>query len=110
MIEGTGWWIFITLLLSAFFAGVGIALPASIRPQQGQKAPARAAAFVSRNRFILEVIVVSGSTVSLAAYGLFTAQLAGPLMASVLPALLNRYAVVLLIQILVATLIVIFTA
>lgn len=107
---GTGWWIFITLLLSAFFAGVGIALPASIRPQQGQKAPARAAAFVTRNRFIFEVIVLTGSTVSLVAYGLFMAQLTGPLLASILPALLNHYAVVLLIQILVATLIVVFTA
>src|SRR5690606_34234711 len=110
MIVGTGWWIFITLLLSAFFAGVGIALPASIRPQQGQKAPARAAAFVTRNRFIFEVIVLTGSTVSLVAYGLFMAQLTGPLLAGILPDFLNHYAIVLLIQILVATLIVVFTA
>lgn len=106
----TGWWILMALLLSAFFAGAGIALPAAARPREGQKAPGRIAAFVTRNRFIFEVIVLTGSTVSLVAYGLFMAQLTGPLLAEFLPAFLNHYAVVLVIQILVATLIVVFTA
>src|SRR5690606_20046274 len=57
-----------------------------------------------------EVIVLTGSTVSLVAYGLFMAQLTGPLLTGILPPFLNHYAVVLLIQILVATLIVVFTA
>ncbi|HEX7016783.1 MAG TPA: hemolysin family protein [Cyclobacteriaceae bacterium] len=110
MIVNTGWWILTTLVLSAFFAGAGIALPASAKPRQGQKVPARIAAFVTRNRFIFEVIVLTGSTVSLVAYGLFMAQLTGPLLARVLPPFLNHYAFVLVIQILVATLIVVFTA
>lgn len=110
MIVNTGWWILTALLLSAFFAGAGIALPATARPGQGQKVPSRTAAFVTRNRFIFEVIVLTGSTVSLVAYGLFMAQLTGPFLARILPAFLNHYAIVLLVQILVATLIVVFTA
>jgi len=106
----TGWWILITLLLSAFFAGAGIALPASTRTQGGQGIASRATVYVTRNRFIFEVIVLTGSTVSLVAYGLFMAQLTGPLLTGILPPFLNHYAVVLLIQILVATLIVVFTA
>jgi CBS domain containing-hemolysin-like protein len=110
MIVNTGWWILLALLLSAFFAGAGIALPAAARSRQGQKIAMRIATFVTRNRFIFEVIVLTGSTVSLVAYGLFMAQLTGPFLAGILPAFLNHYAIVLVIQILVATLIVVFTA
>jgi CBS domain containing-hemolysin-like protein len=86
-----------------------MALPAAAL-RQGRKIPAWVAAFVTRNRFIFEVVVLTGSTVSLVAYGLFMAQLTGPLLARLLPPFLNHYVVVLLIQILAATLIVVFTA
>lgn len=104
-------WIVLALLLSAFFQGVGTAFPAAAKlPAQKDRASFRILKKVTRNRFIFDGIVLTGSTLGLVLYGLFMAELIEPHLRTMLPAFLNNNAAILILQIVVSTALVMFTA
>lgn len=103
--------IILALLLTAFFQGVGIAFPAAAKlPGLGNSASHRILSRVTRNRLIFDGIVLTGSTLSLVLYGLFMAELIEPQLRNVLPPFLNNNAAILMLQIVLSTILVIFTA
>lgn len=107
----TVWVIILALLLTAFFQGVGIAFPAAAQlPGTGNNTAFRILARVTRNRFIFDGIVLTGSTLSLVVYGLFMADLIEPQLRDILPPFLNNNAAIIFLQIVLATVVVIFTA
>lgn len=103
--------IILALLLTAFFQGAGIAFPAAAKlPVAGNSISHRILSRVTQNRLVFDGIVLTGSTLSLVLYGLFMAELLEPQLRNVLPALLNNNAAILTLQIVLSTVVVIFTA
>src|SRR5690606_12152107 len=103
--------IILALLSTAFFQGVGIAFPAAAKiPDLGNSPSHRILSRVTRNRLIFDGIVLTGSALSLVLYGLFMAELIEPQLRNVLPPMLNNNAAILTLQIILSTIVVIFTA
>jgi len=107
--------IIFSLILSAFFSGMEIAFVSSnnlkIEIDKGKGLlSARIIAFFNQNppRFIGALLL--GNNIALVIYGIATARLLEPLLLNSLPGGLNNYWVILLIQTILATLVILFTA
>lgn len=101
----------LALLLTAFFQGAGIAFPAAAKlPLALTGASHRIISRVTRNSLVFDGIVLTGSTLGLVLYGLFMAELLEPQLRNILPPLLDNNAAILTLQIVLSTVVVIFTA
>ena len=107
--------IIVTLVLSAFFSGMEIAFVSSnnlkIEIDRGKGLlSARIIAFFNQNppRFIGALLL--GNNVALVIYGIATANLLEPLLMGGLPVSLQREWVILILQTIIATLVILFTA
>ena len=107
--------IIITLIFSAFFSGMEIAFISSnnlkIEIDKGKGLlSARIIGFFNQNppRFIGALLL--GNNIALVIYGIAFAWLLEPFLLEVLPAGLNNYWIILLVQTIIATLIILFTA
>ena len=107
--------IIITLIFSAFFSGMEIAFISSnnlkIEIDKGKGLlSARIIGFFNQNppRFIGALLL--GNNISLVVYGIAIAKLLEPFLLETLPAGFNNYWIILLIQTIIATLIILFTA
>jgi len=107
--------IIITLIFSAFFSGMEIAFISSnnlkIEIDKGKGLlSARIIGFFNQNppRFIGALLL--GNNISLVIYGIATAKLLEPFLIEALPTGLHNYWIILLVQTIIATLIILFTA
>ncbi len=107
--------ILVSLIFSAFFSGTEIAfvsaskLQIELESNQGKLGGRILSYFVQRpSQFINTALV--GNTVALVIYGYFLALVLKPIIVDILPESFNGEAVIQLIQTIVATLIVLFTA
>ena len=107
--------IIITLILSAFFSGMEIAFVSSnnlkIEIDKGRGLlSARIIAFFNQNppRFIGALLL--GNNIALVIYGIATARLLEPLLMQSLPPALDSDWIILLLQTIIATLVILFTA
>jgi CBS domain containing-hemolysin-like protein len=107
--------ILISLVFSAFFSGTEIAFVSSSKLQielessQGKFAGKILSFFVQKpSRFINTALV--GNTIALVIYGIFMASVLEPIIAGYLPVSFQKNGIVLIIQTLLSTAIVLFTA
>jgi putative hemolysin len=107
--------ILVTLLFSAFFSGIEIAfvsadkLHIELRGKKGDPAARILSKFVKNpGQFIATTLI--GNTIALVIYGVFMARMLDPVIRGILPDLLDNEAMVLVIQTILATLLVLFTA
>ncbi|HEY4654434.1 MAG TPA: hemolysin family protein [Cyclobacteriaceae bacterium] len=101
----------ISLLLLAFFQGAGTAFPLARKLQgSGHNLSGRILSIVTSNRTHFTGTIVTGSTISLVLYGLFMAQLLEPQLRNYLPQFLNTNSAILILQIILSTILVLFTA
>lgn len=107
--------VLITLLFSAFFSGIEIAFVSSDKLHielQGKKGNLTAkilSTFVKNpSRFIATTLI--GNTIALVIYGVFMAKILNPVLQAWLPGILANEAGLLVIQTILSTLLVLFTA
>jgi len=107
--------IFVSLIFSAFFSGTEIAFVSSSKLQieiegnQGKFAGKILSFFVQKpSRFINTALV--GNTIALVIYGIFMASALEPVIAGYLPPSLQSNGLILIIQTVISTIIVLFTA
>src|SRR5690606_26641275 len=104
-----------TLLFSAFFSGIEIAYLASnklqieLQGKQGMLAGKIFSNLIKRPSLFIGSTLI-GNTISLVLYGVFMAQLLEPKLRFYLPEVVNNEASILIIQTLLSTLLVLFTA
>lgn len=107
--------IVISLLLSAFFSGIEIAylssnkLQIELQGKQGMLSGKIFSYFIKKPSYFIGTTLI-GNTISLVLYGIFMAQLLEPKLRFYLPEIINNEASVLVIQTLLSTLLVLFTA
>lgn len=107
--------ILVSLVFSAFFSGIEIAfvsadkLHIELRGKKGDTAARILSSFVKNpGQFIATTLI--GNTIALVIYGVFMARLLDPFIQSILPDILNNDVSLLIIQTILATLVVLFTA
>ena len=104
-----------SLLFSAFFSGIEIAYLASnklqieLQGKQGKLAGKIFSNLIKRPSYFIGTTLI-GNTISLVLYGIFMAQLLEPQLRLFLPDIINSEPSVLVIQTLLSTLLVLFTA
>lgn len=107
--------ILVCLILSAFFSGTEIAfvsaskLQIELQSQQGKLAGRILAFFTQKPSRLINTALV-GNTISLVIYGIFMASVLEPWIASKLPESFNSQSTVVILQTIVSTMIVLFTA
>ena len=107
--------ILITLILSAFFSGTEIAFVTSsklqieIQSKQGALSGRILVFFTQKPSRLINTALV-GNTIALVIYGYFMALILEPLIIKVLPDYISNPGIVLLIQTIIATILVLFTA
>ena len=102
-----------SLIFSSFFSGIEIAFISADRLQIELEKGSLAGKILSRitknpAHFIGTILI--GNTISLVVYGIFMANLIEPILSERLPGYLNNQSIILLLQTILATLIVLFTA
>ncbi len=107
--------ILISLVFSAFFSGIEIAfvsadkLHIELQGKRGNTAARILSKFVKNpGQFIATTLI--GNTIALVIYGVYMARLLDPFIINILPPVLNNEIMLLVVQTIVATLIVLFTA
>ncbi|PWL29754.1 hemolysin family protein [uncultured Roseivirga sp.] len=107
--------ILVCLIFSAFFSGTEIAfvsaskLQIELQSQQGKLAGRILAFFTQKPSRLINTALV-GNTIALVIYGIFMASVLEPWIASKLPENLNSQSTVVILQTLLSTIIVLFTA
>jgi CBS domain containing-hemolysin-like protein len=107
--------ILVTLLFSAFFSGIEIAfvsadkLHIELRGKKGDTVAKILSKFVKNpGQFIATTLI--GNTIALVIYGVFMARVLDPVLRDWLPDILDNEAMILILQTILATLLVLFTA
>ena len=107
--------IIISLLLSAFFSGTEIAFVSANKlhielKSKAKVLPARIVSFFIKNSSYFLAILLLGNTASLVLYGIYTANLLEPWIASWLPEILRNEVNILLLQTVLSTILVLIVA
>jgi putative hemolysin len=108
-------WIVLSLIFSFFFSGIEIAffsankLQLELQGKHGSLSGRIFSKFIKKPSLFIGTTLI-GNTIALVLYGIFMAQLLEPYLSSVLPESLTNEATVLIIQTLIATIVVLFTA
>lgn len=108
-------WILVCLVFSAFFSGTEIAfvsaskLQIELQNQQGRLAGRILSFFTQKPSRLINTALV-GNTIALVIYGIFMASVLEPLIAARLPEAINSQSTVVLLQTILSTIIVLFTA
>ena len=107
--------ILISLILSAFFSGIEIAFVSAdkllieLDKEKGTLSGKILSRFTKNpSQFIGTTLI--GNTLTLVVYGIFMANLLEPFLANILPPAINNHSIILVLQTILATLIVLFTA